>query len=275
MILSSVHRRRHLLIQTLAGVVLLALLVATATSAEAPDVRAAQAQMLMRINPLLDGYEIRVIPFPNKWRLEGAVANAIEADLARELAELMAKDDTKIVDALDRDAAIPEDSGTLIDDVSDRTTAARLRQRLRWQTRNSPLDVSVEVDKGMARLHGQVGAASTKDRLAAMAVSTLGVDEVFNYISVDPALIPKEREAQRRAEAEKVEDAWIQARLHLLMTSDTRVNARAIDMAVENGQVILSGSVTSVAERNVAESLAKYMPGVQELDSHLVIERQL
>ncbi len=68
--------------------ILFSLPVVTATAAETPAVRAAQAQMLMRINPLLDGYEIRIIPFPNKWHLEGAVSNAIEADLARKLAEL-------------------------------------------------------------------------------------------------------------------------------------------------------------------------------------------
>lgn len=269
----SFHRPGRPLTQALASVVLSALLIATVTGAEMPGIRASQAQMLMRINPLLDGYEIRVIPFPDKWRLEGAVANAIEADLARELAKLMATDETKIVDALERDAAMAADERTLRDDIRDRTTAARLRQRLRWQTRNSPLDVSVEVDKGMVRLHGQVGTTATKDRLAAMAASTIGVDEVFSYMSVDPALIPKEREAQRRAETENAEDAWIQARLRRLLASDTRVNARAIDMAVENGRVTLSGSVSSVAERNVAETLAEYTPGVRELDSRLVIDR--
>ncbi|WPL17426.1 periplasmic protein [Thiorhodovibrio winogradskyi] len=263
------------MLQTLATLTLFSLSVVTATAAETPDVRAAQAQMLMRINPLLDGYEIRIIPFPNKWHLEGAVSNAIEADLARELAELMASADTEIVMELELDAPMAAASGQLIGELRDRTTKARLRQRLRWQTRNQPLDVKMEVEKGVVRLHGQVGNAATKDRLAAMAASTLGVDEVFNYISVDPALIPKEREAEERAKAEENADDWIAPRLLRLLASDTRVNARAIDMAVESGRVILSGSVSSVAERNVAESLAEYIPGVREVDSHLVIERQL
>ncbi len=261
--------------QIMATLTLFSLFIATATGAEAPNVRAAQAQVLMRINPLLDGYDIRLVPFLDKWRLEGQVSNAIESDLARELAELMASADTEIVMALEQDAPMPTESGQLIGALRDRTTAARLRERLRWQTRNRALDVNAEVEKGVVRLRGQVGSAATKDRLAAMAASTLGVDEVFNYISVDPALIPKEREAEASAKAEKKDAAWVAARLHRLLASETRVNARTINASVENGRVVLSGSVSSVVERNVAESLAEYIPGVQKVDSHLVIERRL
>ena len=41
------------------------------------------------------------------------------------------------------------------------------------------------------------------------------------------------------------------------------------------GKVILSGTVTSSAERSVAESLAERVPGVAAVDSRLIIERPL
>ncbi|WP_462320514.1 BON domain-containing protein [Halochromatium sp.] len=245
--------------------------VASAATSET----AAKAQMLIDMNPLLAGYAIEVQASDAGLRLDGAVANAIEAELATELAQLIAGDEAEIDSALSLEAPMPEASSSLLTQVQDRTTAARLQQRLRWQVSNIPMDVRVEVERGVVRLNGQVGTSATKDRIAAMAESTEGVNEVFNYISVDPALIAGERERQGRAEQQERADDWIKNRLRALLQSDTTVNDRAIEIKVREGVVTLSGSVTSAAERSVAETIASEIPGVREVDSRLIIERLL
>jgi osmotically-inducible protein OsmY len=53
------------------------------------------------------------------------------------------------------------------------------------------------------------------------------------------------------------------------------VNDRAIEITVKDAVVTLSGSVTSSAERRVAEKIAADLSGVEEVDSRLVIERLL
>lgn len=252
--------------------------VAPSASAEqaATAETAAKAQVLIEINPLLGGYAIEVQPSAAGLRLEGAVANAIEVALALQLAELIAEQEgVGAESALRLDAQMPEAESGLITAVRDRTTAARLRQRLRWQVTNIPLEVDVEVDRGVVRLRGQVGTSATKDRLAAMAQNTEGVDEVFNYLSIDPALITAEREQQGRAEQVERDDAWIKSRLRALLQSDTTVNDRAIEITVKDAVVTLSGSATSSAERRVAEKIAADLSGVEEVDSRLVIERLL
>lgn len=236
---------------------------------------AAKAQVLIDMNPLLGGYAIDVQAGDAGLRLDGAVANEIEANLATQLARLIAGHDAEVETALDLEAPMPEANSGLITEVQDRTTAARLKQRLRWQVSNLSLDVQVEVERGVVRLRGQVGTSATKDRIAAMAESTEGVDEVFNYISVDPSLITGERERQGRAEQEERGDDWISSRLRALLQSDTTVNDRAIEIKVSEGVVTLSGSVTSAAERSVAETIAGDIPGVREVDSRLIIERLL
>ena len=253
------------------GVMSLPVSAETASSSEI----AAKAQMLIDMNPLLGGYAIEVRSSDEGLRLEGAVANEIDATLATQLARLVVGDGTEVESALSLEASMPEANSGLITEVQDRTTAARLQQRLRWQVRNIPLDVRVEVDRGVVRLHGQVGASATKDRIAAMAASTGGVDQVFNYISVDPGLITGEREQQGRAEQLEREDDWISSRLQALLQADTTVNDRAIEIKVREGEVTLSGSVTSSAERSVAETIAGDMPGVRKVDSRLIIERLL
>ncbi|MEA3640755.1 MAG: BON domain-containing protein [Lamprobacter sp.] len=240
-----------------------------------PAETAAKAQVLINMNPLLGGYAIDVRSSDAGLRLDGAVANEIEAHLAMQLARLIAGDDAEVESALALDAPMPEANSGLISEVQDRTTAARLQQRLRWQISNLPLDVQIEVERGVVRLNGQVGTSATKDRIAAMAESTEGVNEVFNYISVDPSLIAEEREQQGRAEQLERGDGWISSRLRALLQSDTTVSDRAIEIKVRGSVVTLSGSVTSAAERSVAETIASEIPGVREVDSRLIIERLL
>ncbi len=252
------------------GVISLPLSAEPAATAET----AAKAQVLIDMNPLLAGYAIEVRASDAGLRLEGAVANEIAANLATQLARLVASGG-EVESALSLDAQMPKANSGLIAEVQDRTTAARLQQRLRWQVSNIPMDVGVEVERGVVRLNGQVGTSATKDRIAAMAESTEGVSEVFNYISVDPSLITDEREQQGRAEQLERDDDWISSRLRVLLQSDTTVSDRAIEIKVREGEVTLSGSVTSAAERSVAETIASEIPGVREVDSRLIIERLL
>ena len=65
----------------------------------------------------------------------------------------------------------------------------------------------------------------------------------------------------------------IGSRVLRLLRFDTTVNAHSIEVETLEGKVILSGTVTSSAERNVAETLAGRVPGVTAVDSRLIIER--
>lgn len=258
-----------------AAIMLAAISLPAGAETAVPAGTAAKAQLLIDINPLLGGYAITVRPSDAGLRLDGAVANEIEANLALQLARLISGDDAEVESALGLDAPMPEVNSGLIAKVQEQTTKARLLQRLRWQVSNLPLDVQIEVERGVVRLNGQVGTSATKDRIAAMAESTEGVNEVFNYISVDPGLIADEREQQGRAEQLERGDDWISSRLRALLQSDTTVSDRAIEIKVSESVVTLSGSVTSAAERSVAETIASEIPGVREVDSRLIIERLL
>jgi osmotically-inducible protein OsmY len=231
-----------------------------------------RAQTLIDMSPLLSGYDIRVRALDGGLLLEGQVADDAERTLAVALVKRVA-DAAEVDDALRLDAAVPDAPGVLFADAQDLTTAARLRQTLSWQRDTAALDIDVEVNRGAARLNGEVGTTTTKDRIAALVGTTEGVDEVFNYITVDPARIPQIRE--RQAELADVEraDAWISSRLRRLFQFDTTVNAHSIEVEARDGTAILSGAVTSSAERKVAEDLAANVPGVRDLDSRLVIER--
>jgi len=235
----------------------------------AADIR---AQTLIETNSLLSGYDIRVVGGDGRLRLEGAVGDPADRRLAEALTARVA-DGAEVVNELSLEAELPDAPGSLYVAEQDLTTAARLRQTLRWQKDTAGLGIELEVNRGAVRLNGEAGTTATKDRVAALAATTEGVDEVFNYISVDPGQIPAIRERQAELAAEEHPDAWIASRLRRLLTFDTTVNAHSIEVEVRDGTVILSGSVASSAERKVAEALAADMLGVGDVDSRLIIER--
>jgi hyperosmotically inducible protein len=181
-------------------------------------------------------------------------------------------DGAAVENALTLAADLPDAPGTLFGEDEDETTAARLRQTYSWQKDTAGLGIDVEVNRGEVRLNGEVGSSATKDRIAALAATTEGVAEVFNYISVDPARIPDIRERQAKLDGVQRTDAWIASRLRRLLQFDTTVNAHSIEVEARDGTAILTGTVTSSAERTVAEARAAQVPGVRDLESRLVIE---
>jgi osmotically-inducible protein OsmY len=254
---------------TAAAVSLLSSVAATAMAQTGAEAR---AQTLIDVNPLLSGHDIRVVSGASGLRLEGAVADAAEQRLAEALTAMVAEG-AEIDNALSLGADLPDTVGSMFQEDEDQTTAARLRQTLSWQKDTAGLEIAVEVNRGEVRLNGEVGTTATKDRIATLAATTAGVDAVFNYISVDPANIPAIRELQAETEAAERPDTWIANRLRRLLQFDTTVNAQSIEVEAREGTAILSGAVTSSAERKVAEDLATNVPGVRDLDSRLVIER--
>jgi osmotically-inducible protein OsmY len=253
---------------------LLCLLCLAVGAARADSAAATKAQTLIDLSPLLNGYDIRVLDGDGRLRLEGAVADASERELAAALAAV-ATDGAEVDNALRAGVSLPETSGELFSTSQDLTTAARLRQRLRWQRNTAPLDIEIDVEAGAVHLNGTVGTTTERERIATLAATTEGVQEVFDYISVDPERIPAIRERQAAAAATRHPDAWIASRLRRLLQFDTTVNADRIEVDARNGTAVLSGTVTSSAERKVAETLAEQLPGVTGVDSRLIIEEPL
>lgn len=242
-----------------------------AALAEAGDGAAARAETLIEVNDLLSGYRIEVRAVDGRLRLEGGVSDALERRLAGELAALTAPG-AEIDNALMLSVAMADGPGELHVQERDLTAVARLRQRLAWQASHIGLDVEVSVEGGTVRLNGRVGTSATKDRLAAVAASTRGIEEVFSYIAVDPSRVAIERERQREAADEDRDDGWIASRLRALLAADSAVTPDGIEVGCREGVVSLRGTVGSAAERRIVETIAADVPGVREVDSRLIIE---
>lgn len=237
----------------------------------AESAAAAKVETLITVNEHLSGYSIRVSETDEGLRLEGTVSNDVERELASALARLVAGR-ARVENALAVGGELADEPSRVAKQVQDLNTAARLQQPLNWKVSLAGADVRFEVDGGTIRLHGRVGSTQTADRLTTLADYTDGVREVFNYLAVDSALISAERDAQAAAVEAERSDAWIELRLRKLMRFNTNVNANTIEPVVNNGIVVLRGTVSSAAERQIVESLAEDLLGVREVTSLLIIE---
>jgi osmotically-inducible protein OsmY len=67
-------------------------------------------------------------------------------------------------------------------------------------------------------------------------------------------------------------DAWITGKIETVYTLNRHLNPFAINTDVENGVVLLTGSVESDIDRDLAEELAKGIEGVTEVNNELTVD---
>ena len=67
-------------------------------------------------------------------------------------------------------------------------------------------------------------------------------------------------------------DAWITGKIEAVYTLNRHLNPFAINTDVENGVVLLTGSVKSDIDRDLAEELAKGIEGVTEVNNELTVD---
>ena len=72
---------------------------------------------------------------------------------------------------------------------------------------------------------------------------------------------------------ERIDDAEITARVKAALIDNDQVKARDIDVETQAGAVQLSGFVDSEAEKSAAESTAKSVEGVTQIDNALIVGR--
>lgn len=71
----------------------------------------------------------------------------------------------------------------------------------------------------------------------------------------------------------KTKDAWIDGKVETAIMLNSELNNFEIDTDVNQGQVILSGTVNSDIEKNLAGQIASNVEGVSDVDNKLMVEK--
>jgi osmotically-inducible protein OsmY len=135
--------------------------------------------------------------------------------------------------------------------LSDAEIEKNIEAALQFNDANETYEVNIVVKNGEVRLSGTVDSGQEKMAVEKEAMGVRGVRQLDNQIKVK---IKKDRS-----------DPAIMADVEAALRWDVFVDHRAIDVRVKDGEVILSGTVGSAAEKNEA-MLNAWVAGVKSVD---------
>jgi osmotically-inducible protein OsmY len=218
------------------------------------------------LNRHLNPFTIDVDVENGSAKLTGSVETAVERDLAEQLA--LGIDGVKTVDnQLKVDPAIEVKTSTkptMAQRFDDATLVATVKSKLLWNSNTEGLDIKVQADDGVISLSGNAQTAAAKELAGTLASNTEGVRKVHNLLTVSPT---DSAAAKAQDTADKagvaISDAWITSKVKSSFLYSRNLDGLDISVDTKNGQVSLSGSVLSGAEKQLAIETARNIRGVR------------
>lgn len=208
--------------------------------------------------------------------LTGTVPGRVEKDLAKELA--LAYDGVdRVVNNLEIDPeAAPEEPPEWRQDLDDVVANANIRRRLASHAGIKALTLDVNVEGTTAHVSGTVESEDQRDLIIDTVSDTRGIDKVESDLKVDAdaeaAAEPEETEEGWWQETtDAVGDWWIQTRVQANLAMSRSVQLRDLDVEVENGVCVLTGTASSQAEKDLAEAMAGNVRGVEEVVNRIEV----
>ncbi|WP_394240936.1 BON domain-containing protein [Halopseudomonas laoshanensis] len=202
--------------------------------------------------------------------LTGEVESDVDRDLAEQVA--MSVDGVQKVDnqlTVDVDAERNEHNDKSMSQRFDNaTTTASVKSRLLWNSNTEGLDINVTTMNGVVTLEGTAQSEEAKELAERLAANTDGVRDVENNITVN-ANATAAAKAQNTADeaGEAISDAWITSKVKSTFLFSSNLDGLDITVETENGQVTLSGTVDSAAEKELAVETARNIRGVKDVNA--------
>ncbi|HET6528923.1 MAG TPA: BON domain-containing protein [Balneolaceae bacterium] len=213
-------------------------------------------------NPATEGWEINSEVNNGVVTLKGAVDSWQEKQLATAIASRV-----KGVKGVDNIILVAND-----EDRKDPDIKAEIESILEFDARIGDERIDVEVANGIVMLGGSVGSAAEK-RMAIEAAHIAGVEKVVaDNLKVDPELNSQlyGNKMISSLTPEQIEKAIIRAFIY-----DPRVPAEEINVAIEEGVAVLSGSVKNLNAKMAAEADTRKTVGVNSIVNDITVKREV
>ena len=223
------------------------------------------------LNPYLRALDLKVSVQNGKATLTGTVEEEVNKELAKEIAlgvsGITAVDNQIVVKSDYTPKPSPEPGyGERIEDAS---ITAAVKSKLLWSRHAEGMTAKVETRRGRVTLSGTADSAAARDTAGRLAMGTRGVVSVNNQLVVDSGKPTAADSAKSTASEAKgdMADTWITTKVKSTLLYSSNVAGSDIDVSTQNGNVTLSGKVSSGAERDLAVELAQNVRGVKSVDA--------
>jgi hyperosmotically inducible protein len=231
-----------------------------------------QVKTAFAISKRISAYEINVDTQDGVVTLKGQVPTEIDRELAGDIAK-----DTTGVKQVDNQLRVeqglkPSDASLRASSrVTDLEIHADLRERMAASKHFTGSEIHVSVKDRVVTLTGRTQTPQQKAGAEQLARSLPNVVNVVNQLAVDN---PGAAQAETPGVPEQVskdKELANQVSFALFIERDNFVNVGAIKAESRNGEVTLSGSVASRAERALAERVARSVNGVSGVSNRLAV----
>jgi len=218
----------------------------------------ARIEAALAEDPATDAYEIDFVVKDGVVKLLGNVDSWQEKILAEDVTKKV-----KGVVKVQNDIAFVYKA-----DRPDREIKADIKRRLRADVRVDDAQIKVKVDDGNVKLKGKVGSAAEKSiaEVDAWVANVYEVDvtdlEVAPYIDDKKLIRDKYIDKSDMTIHQAIMDAF---------KYDARVNPFDIEVKVDDGNVILRGTVDNLMARKAAKMDAKNIVGVIRVDNNIKV----
>lgn len=203
--------------------------------------------------------------------LHGTVDTLAEQKLAGEIAE-----GTNGIHQIHNHLKVNHDGTQSTRDLSDKASElardASIETRLAFNRHVMGNDVDVTVENNTATLVGTVESRKAYAVAESIAKDTEGINTVVNNIEI---VENKEDSYSEMVYAEMVrlsnmaEDSWVETKVETELILSQAIETDEMDIEVVDGLVILTGSVPTDAQRDLAEELAADIVGVKDIENRL------
>jgi osmotically-inducible protein OsmY len=226
----------------------------------------ARVETMFLLNQHLNPFNINTNTREGVVTLVGSVNDEVQKDLAGELAA--SADGVKSVNneiIVSPNTYGEKERRKFGQKVKDQTTTASVRARLLYHREFKGLQIGVETINGVVRLHGVVKSDPQRRRIEEVTRETRGVIDVINDLVLrnrDPLEAP-------RPLGQSISDEWLEKRVETQLLLNRHLSIRELDVEVNEGVVILTGSVNEDRERVLATNLAQSIQGVNEVRNEI------
>jgi osmotically-inducible protein OsmY len=141
---------------------------------------------------------------------------------------------------------------------TDAELAEAVLDSLKWHTSIPEEQITIKVEKGIVTLSGEVDWAYQRALVKDLVSHLAGVKNVVNLIAVKPGEVGRDIK-------EKIQNAFQRV---------ANVDSDNITVEVIGNRVLLKGRVNTLEEKNDAENVAWFAPGIIEVDNHIEVVPQ-